>query len=196
MLSSAAFGPRPKVLARDDSRARAHARSNFGRRRSDYVVLLVGCVAFVAARNLTAGGRVTIDQFQYWLIGLLPFLAIILAAAIYRYFVPSDEEGADFDEGFFALAWLLSLLQFVALRVTLWSETFEFPLYEMLGFNLLAAKMILAVVYSVLGYATTLAVRQVVSPQRKACAYHISGIGMGCSFNAVLFYVLVFSHTS
>jgi len=169
-----------------------NAIREFGRKASDYLLVISGCVAFIAARNLTSRGLVKIDQFEYWLIGLLPFLLIMLAGKAYRLYAPIDKNRNAFEEGFFASAWLLSLLLFVALRVTTQSETFEFPLYEALKYNYLIADVVLSGLYSVLGYAVIVAISLVIAGRRPSGPFHTLKILVGCILNAALFFALIF----
>ena len=47
-------------------------------RAGDIALLVVGCIAFVIARSITTSGSVRIDDFEYWLIGIVP--AVLLYA--------------------------------------------------------------------------------------------------------------------
>jgi hypothetical protein len=193
MVDSTACQMRSKSSPKDITPATADRLLGFGGRTSDYFLIIAACVAYVAAKNITSNGRVTLDEFQYWLVGIIPFILLVAVSRTYRHYMAAVGARIYFDEGFFALAWLLTLLQFVALRVTLWSESFEFPIYETFSYNYLTARIIFSGLYSLYGYATAIAVSLLLSNQRPMTVLGVWSIPIGCGLNAILFYVLVFA---
>jgi hypothetical protein len=125
------------------------------RRLLDLFLIVVGCLAFIAASNLTSDEKVTIDSLGYWFLGLVPFVLIMLSARASR---GRRDNWFMLDEGFLVSAWMLSLLLFVALRVSYRSETFEFPLYEFVRYNLIVGHLVLSFIYSMFGCVAAFAI--------------------------------------
>jgi hypothetical protein len=191
MTMSTSLGQMTKHFTKLHIVGASRSASEFGKHWLDYLVVIFGCIAYVAALNLTSRGQVKIDQFEYWLLGLGALAVIIVSMRAYRYFAAGDLDGEVFNEGFFASAWLLSLLEFVALRVTLQSESYEFPLYASLHYNYVLAGIILSILYSVLGYATALAIRQLIAPPRPYRKHMFAGVLVGVITSAMVFFIFV-----
>src|ERR1700704_265841 len=47
-----------------------------GRTAKDLALILFACFLYVASKSMTTQGRVHIDQFEYWVLGTTPLLAL------------------------------------------------------------------------------------------------------------------------
>ncbi|MGY3618602.1 hypothetical protein [Bradyrhizobium sp. USDA 10063] len=176
-------------LPRRDEASIAGVRARpLGRRLLDLFLIGIGCLAFIAASNLTSDGNVTLDSLGYWFLGLVPFALIILSARASR---GRRDDWFMLDEGFLVSAWMLSLLLFVALRVSSRSETFEFPLYEFVRYNLVAGHLVLSFIYSAFGCVAAFAIGSLVRRDSWALASPREFVA-SFFFVAATFFVLVF----
>ena len=190
MAGSTGFSPMPRLFSKLQTGEAWRPLSGFGKHWLDYLVVIFGCIAYVAAVNLTSRGSVKIDQFEYWLLGLGAQILVVALMRIRRRF-SMGTGSVLFNEGFFASAWLLSLLNFVALRVTLQSESYEFPLYASLNYNYFIARIVLSFFYSACGYATALAIFHVAQSFRSWRRTDVIDILLGLLITAALFFILV-----
>jgi len=124
--------------------------------RISYLLLGLGCFLFTVSKYITSGGRITLSQPEYWLLGSIPVLALLLVSGWFR---KPTARSTVFEQTFLVWCWLFSLAAFISLRSSLLSETFEFPLYEALNYNPLLCYVPLAVIYSAFGFVAALGVR-------------------------------------
>lgn len=153
-----------------------------------YFLILAAALSYLLAKSVITGGRVTVGQFEYWLLGLA---AIAIVLGVGRAIRPSKRRKEGKANSLLLLwCWLCSLAIFVFLRVTYFSESFEFPVYRALSYDPILSNAAVAMIYALGGFALTVAIAWLferefpVSVQRAPLAILL---------NCVLFFVLVFS---
>lgn len=111
----ASAGPQSSAERRDEARPRPPSA-----KVTDAALLLFACAAFVVAKSIATGGRVHIDDVEYWLLGALPLALLYgLAALAARWCAPVTPIARRF-----VAAWAIALTLFCLSR--------DFQLYQTL----------------------------------------------------------------
>ncbi len=184
MTSLAATQLNPPVSAAGIAKMRAlHTKKRF------YFVVLGGVIAFVISKHLTSAGAVTLDNFAYWGIGLCPIILILLISGFLR----RSQKYLQVDEIFFATIWIVSLLNFIILRVLIISEAYEIPIYSALKYNILFSYLTLSALYALYGTTLVVTIKALFGRAIAFRSPHIALVLVGFSINFVMFFVFVFA---
>jgi hypothetical protein len=166
-------------------------------RTSRLALVVTACVAYIFSKFIATAGGISLDQTEYWLLGLVP---IIFIMAIVRATHPSDCRRGDLEDtvNFLSWCWIASLLCFLFLRTTLISEAFEFPLYRSFQYHMLVPNFLLSCWYTALGYGMISLAHVLVphSTQSRAKPIGCITLCLGAILNAAMFDVLLFFHVS
>src|SRR5689334_4967762 len=79
---------------------------------------LVGCLAFIVAKNISSHGQVVLGQFQYWVFGAAPFIVLTVYASMVQRSLDA-ESGTGFSRRiayYFVSAWVAALVGFIFLH--------------------------------------------------------------------------------
>lgn len=151
-------------------------------RRSSFQKLIqalaiLGTVAlFLAAKHIATGLDVTFDQFQYWLVGLVPIVC----------WHGFGQSALRIPAAYATTVWAISLLLFILGRVTYISEPVEYDAQDIFGYRTMLGIASLALIYSMTATAITTGMWLIVaSPLTKLW------IGVVAVLNFVFFALLV-----
>lgn len=156
---------------------------------SQTALAVLGMVAFVVAKALASGGGITIDQLEFWLIGLIPAVVFWqldrrldrprLAAAL-----PPAHRLASF-----LAFWLLLLVLFTAFRLQPWNTSIRDGATALLGGSFLATDLLEPVAIALAG-AVIFAIPQRLRPK----VVGLTGGDLACAsaLGAVLLFLLLF----
>ena len=152
-------------------------------------LIVVGAIiAFIAAKHII-DRTVTLDRPEFWLLGLVPFAGLLTLMRLLDRHGDPAQRGFDLTTG--SLCWLLSLLSFLVLRVSFISLSFETPIYRAADYQPDLSFVILAVVYSGIGYVLVASARAMrhggVAALRSDAGRWLCGYLLNC----VMFYLLV-----
>jgi hypothetical protein len=149
-------------------------------------LLLGGSAAFLIAKSMASAGAVTIDQIEYLLLGIAPFIALAAYARLNR----SPETGYQSVQWHYALSWVLVLGSFIMLCETNMAESLRLSLRESFG---ITSQTIVRIVDTLLAVGAGTLVAEIVDRNRRGL--HLSmatSLGLFALF-AVMFYGLVFA---
>lgn len=158
-------------------------------------MILLGSFLFLPAKSIATNGAVHgIDNPLPWLVGMIPFVVILLGRRLYCQFtgtVVGDEELR-----FFCRAWNTTLFVYIILEATFYFRAlvlvvFGKPLYLVFDYNFTLVHLFTTLVYCVFGFLIVGILRVLIWPK----SISLRGFSMAIIstvISSVLFYVLVF----
>jgi hypothetical protein len=165
----------------------AQGANDLGRYPSHYLLVLTGVFGYLLAKHIVSGGQVSLDQFEYWLLGIFA-IAIILMMGRLSHVIDGGRGSVRLDSLLLVRCWVYSLICFVVLRASLYSETFEFPIYSALKYNFTYSHLAITAIYSLLGCAVAVAIPMLRRGEFPLRMQELPGICL----NFALFLVLMF----
>jgi hypothetical protein len=118
------------------------SRPRGGGKLLDMLLLLFGCAAFVVARSISTRGQIHIDQFEIWILGVVPYVVLNGLALLWEAFFPTSSE--DKLSKHFVSAWIVLMVAFCILSDAHVYQLLLSALAKVSVLNLVPASLVLA----------------------------------------------------
>jgi hypothetical protein len=152
-----------------------------------WAVLPAALLLFLLAKNIASASAITVDRFEYWIVGLAPVLAYYGLGRL----EDSGRRGLKdvFSTGI--AAWLLTLVAYLILQLTFLSEVLQFPIQEKFGYASPLSFAMSSAVYAAFGSLGAFVL--FMHRFRRDAAARFATVILALVLNWAMFFMLVFA---
>ncbi|MEQ1520171.1 MAG: hypothetical protein ABL936_02765 [Aestuariivirga sp.] len=152
-----------------------------------WAVFPAALLLFLLAKNIASASTITVDRFEYWIVGLAPVLAYYGLGRL-------ENSGRTGLKDVFSIgiaAWLLALVAYLVLQLTFLSEVLQFPIQEKFGYASPLSFAISSAVY--VAFGSIGAFLLFLHRYRRDPATRFATAILALALNWVMFFTLVFA---